>query len=199
MYGGRSTFLVASTDGMLRFHRTPHSGEQYRWTDRLGAKLWPHRSHTWSARGCRPFRPQCVSNVAAQLGQTIPKVLQPVVVRDAVDVIQDHPQLVPSPPAVLPAQLANGLLEAGFVKAPLELHPREIGALHQNLGERASTREARPTRRGVRVEVVVGEIPYLSRTCVARGGHHRCGTSETAQCSAQLRDRRNRYLSFPFE
>ena len=83
------------------------------------------------------------------VGTDDPEVLESVVVRDAVDVVEDHRHRRATPPLTLAAELTDPLLESGFVQSFLELTAIERRAVDQDLGQRPRPR-ARTGTRGVR-------------------------------------------------
>jgi hypothetical protein len=89
------------------------------------------------------------------------EVLEAIVVRDAVDVVEDHPQRTTTPHRTLATKLANGSLEFRLIQASLELHPREAGVFDENLVERKSSNESSTPRREIGVEVIGIDLPDL--------------------------------------
>ena len=105
-----------------------------------------------------------------------PEVLKPVVVGDAVDVIEDqrHPRAVPL--LALTAHLAAAVLDALGVEAPLEVGALVARVLYENLLERtyAVRMRRRSLPRAGRIEVLRRYPPRLGvaldRPEVATGG-----------------------------
>src|SRR4051812_40150771 len=103
-------------------------------------------------------RPQCVSNVAAQLGQTIRRFSIRVVVGDAVDVIKNQRHGLTPPVLVLAAELTASLLQAFGVEPLLEVTAAERRALDKDGRERrALSTRLWPLER----EVVERDVPSL--------------------------------------
>jgi hypothetical protein len=75
-------------------------------------------------------------------------------------VIEDQPHSTPTPLLGLAAQLADALLEACLVEAPLEMVAAVGRPLHKNLIERNGLSPRRRPR-GVRVEVIDRDLPHF--------------------------------------
>jgi hypothetical protein len=87
------------------------------------------------------------------------QVLEPVVVADAVDVVEDQGQLCAAPDFALSAELASSILQPFLVQALLEIGAAVRGVLDEDVfeGQFLSTPEAPVT--GMRVEVVDRDSP----------------------------------------
>jgi hypothetical protein len=88
-----------------------------------------------------------------------PEVLQAVVVRYTVDVIEDQPESAAPPQLALSAELTNRLLEPSFVEPFLETGARETRVLDEDLRERLAPADTGPTQAGVWVEVIGRDAP----------------------------------------
>jgi hypothetical protein len=99
------------------------------------------------------------------------QVLDPVVIADAVHVIEDQGHSAPAPHLALAAQLALARFEARAVQPLLQMAARERRALDEDLVERPFGRAGpgeRSPARGVPIEVLDGYAPHLDRVALQR-------------------------------
>jgi len=69
------------------------------------------------------------------VGTNDPKVREPVVVPNAVDVVEDQTHPLPSPNVALSAELTHRLLQALFVEPPLQITAAVGRVFNENLTE----------------------------------------------------------------
>jgi hypothetical protein len=103
-----------------------------------------------------------------------PQVLEPVVVENAVDVVEDHRHRLPSPELALPAKLAPRLLDPLREQASLQMSTLVRRMRDEEFGERPRWPVQRLASDGVLIEVV-GRYPpksdvLLDRPVVASRG-----------------------------
>jgi hypothetical protein len=92
------------------------------------------------------------------------QVLDAIVGRNAVDVIEDQRHLLAAPDRPLRAQLALGLLDACLVKPFLEVRPRERRLLDKDVVERDCPAPTATPPAGVGIEVVGRHAPARERS-----------------------------------
>src|SRR4029077_6609380 len=90
-----------------------------------------------------------------------PQVLEPVVVRDAIDVIENQRHTASVPRLVVFARGATELDETFWVQALFELRAGVCRMLDEHLAQRARERRARLTLTRIRIEVLSGDCPQL--------------------------------------
>jgi hypothetical protein len=82
------------------------------------------------------------------------EVLKPVVVANAVHVIEDQAHRAATPGLVLPAQLTPPFLESFVEKPALEMAAAIGGAFNEDFGQGGAGAARAPARRLVRVEMI---------------------------------------------
>jgi len=90
-----------------------------------------------------------------------PQVPDPVVVRDAVDVVEDEPHDAASPHLVLPTKLAVSRLESGGEQPCLETSSAVAGMLDEHLLESNGISAERAVASAVGIEMIGGDLPDL--------------------------------------
>jgi hypothetical protein len=90
-----------------------------------------------------------------------PKVLYPVVVGDAVDVVEHHRHALTEPDLSLAAEFADGHLRPGGKKPPFEIASRVARMLNQNLFEWDPARSRTPPDRDAGIEMIRRDVPFL--------------------------------------
>ena len=104
------------------------------------------------------MRFECGSAIWADDAQ----VLEPVVVRNPVDVVDDERHLNPAPFLALAADLALSFLQPGFVESSLERRPVVCRVGRQHLLERHRSMSAHLCRAGLfGIEVIGRDLPDL--------------------------------------
>lgn len=111
----------------------------------------------WHARSDFYVRVRIESRRA--IGANDPKILQPVVIPDSVDVIENHRHRLASPHLAQTAKLTLRLLQASCEKAMLEMVTGVSRALDEDLSERLLPLFQVVLAGSGRIEVVGGYLP----------------------------------------